>query len=273
MTNGIQFPHIETYLPEMMSFVGEITEDYCSGNVSSWELMAERVNTFFTSEMLNTVDAVMPGWYKMSAYANGVTLTHVMCVFTGLLTSLEYRQASYAQQELMKWAVCLHDVAKKVHPGQRDNTHAFRSAALAEKILPQTGFPVTGEYSHIFEEWFTFTGTAITKKGATGPDIQDNRKLPEIIVGIERLFGFNTPAALVIKTVLLHHSVTVVKEWPQAAPLTEMELRLYLDAKLYPLLKMMMLADNDGWNLFNPSIREQYRQDTLEVFNQLAPVN
>ena len=272
MTNDTDFPLIKSHLPKMMAFVSGLAQDYRSGDIQSWEMMAERVHAFFTPDMLDKVDAVAPGWREMSSYANGVTLVHVMGVFTGLLTCPEFKQASSTQQELMKWIVLFHDIAKEVRNGQRDYTHGFRSAAKTGAILPRVGFPVMAEYDSLFKAWFRLTNTAITKQGKTTAYIQDNRKLPEIIDGIERLFGYDTPAALIVKTVLLHYSIDVVEEWPQVAPLTEVEIRQCLNIALFPLLKMMMLVDNDGWELFNPATKERYRQETLAVFEKLERI-
>jgi hypothetical protein len=186
-----------------------------------------------------------------------------------LLTCPEFQHAASTQQALMKWIVLFHDIAKEVRDGQRDYTHGFRSAAKTGAILPSIEFPVMGDYDRHFKAWFTLTNTAITKRGETTVYMQDNRKLPEIIDGIERLFGHDTPAALIVKTVLLHYSIDVVEEWPQVAPLTEIEIKQYLNIALFPLLKMMMLVDNDGWELFNLSTKERYRQETLAVFEEL----
>jgi hypothetical protein len=269
MTNDTGFPLIESHLPKMMAFVSGLAQDYRSGDIQSWEMMAERVHAFFTPDMLDKVDAVAPGWRDMSSYANGVTLVHVMCVFTGLLTCPEFKHASRSQQALMKWIVLFHDIAKEVRNGQRDYTHGFRSAAKTGAILPRLGFPITTEYDSLFKKWFTFTNAAITEWDETTVYMHDNRKLPEIIDGIERLFGHDTPAALIVKAVLLHYSIDVVEEWPQVAPLTEIEIKQYLNIALFPLLKMMMLVDNDGWELFNLSTKERYRQETLAVFEKL----
>jgi hypothetical protein len=91
--------------------------------------------------------------------------------------------------------------------------------------------------------------------------------------GLKRLFGRNTPAALIVEIVLFHMSISVVKAWPQAAPLTETEVNQYLETELLSLLKVMMLVDNDGWSLFEPPVREAYRQETLAVFEELERLN
>lgn len=68
--------------------------------------------------------------------------------------------------------------------------------------------------------------------------------------------------------VQLHHSSNVVEEWPQVAPLTEIEIGQYLDIELFSLLKMMMFVDGDGCEF----TRERYRQGTLAVFEKLEPI-
>jgi hypothetical protein len=80
----------------------------------------------------------------------------------------------------------------------------------------------------------------------------------------------NTPATLIVKGVLLHMSITVVPEWPQAAPLAEPEIERYVDPHLYPLLEVMMLADNEGWVMFEPEVRREQRNATLNVYRAIA---
>jgi hypothetical protein len=272
MTGDVGFPRVEIYLPGVMRFVAGLVEDHRAGEMQSWEALAERVHAFFTPERLDQVEAVLPGWREMSSCANGVTPVHVMCAFIGLLTSPEYQRASPAQQAEVEWIVLLHDLAKWVRTGERDYKHPFPSAAQAGAILAGVGFPVTDAYERGFDEWSTLVHGAfiVTQEGQRTLHIQDNDKLPEIVVGIERLYGLDTPAALIVKTILLHTSITNLQAWPQAAPLTEAEIKQFVTREVYPLLKMTMLADNDGWELFNASTRETYRRETLEVFDQVA---
>jgi hypothetical protein len=192
-----------------------------------------------------------------------------MVVFTGLLLSPEFQQASPTQQEIIKWTVLFHDITKEVRQGYRDLTHGFRSAAVAGATLPRLGFPVTPEYNRLIEVWGVLVNEAV-RPGERSDYIQDNERLPEIIEGLERLFGPKTPATLIVKTVLFHMSINALQAWPQAAPLTQAEVRQYVGAELLPLLKLMMLADNDGWVLFEQPTQAQYRRETLKVFDELA---
>ena len=58
--------------------------------------------------------------------------------------------------------------------------------------------------------------------------------------------------------------------YPTLAPLTQSEIRRYIDRDLFPILKVMMLVDSDGWNLFDRAERERLHRQTLGVFDEIA---
>ncbi len=269
MTGNADIPILETHLPELTAFVSYLAEEFELGRLGSWQVMTERVQTFFTPKMLDKVDGIVPGWRKMASYADGLTLTHVMTVFTALPHCPEYRAASADQKALLQWIVLFHDVAKEAHPGRRDQTHGFRSAAIAGQALPALGFEVRDGYRERIQDWVRLTKHAFIAGEKADDAIQDNGQLPAIIEGIERLFGTQTAAALLLKTVLLHISITVVHEWPQSAPLTDGEIKRYIDSELMPLLRIMTLVDNDGWSLFDRPTRERHRRETRAVFERI----
>jgi len=271
MADKPDFPTIDNHLPGMMAFAVDLARDYQSGGLSSWPALTQRVEAFFTPAMLDQVENVAPGWRNMAAQGQGVTQVHVMCAFIGLMTCPEFKRASPTQQELAKWIVLFHDIAKQVEPGKHDGTHAFRSATNAAAALPTIGFTATADYAGHCDDWCALVRDANIRHGErdTASPIQDNTQLPRIIEGIGHLFGHRSPAAFIVKTVLLHHSVTMLEEYPVSAPLTERETERYLDRELLTLLKLMSLADSDGWELFAPPNRDRYRQQTLTVFEQL----
>lgn len=262
-------PRVETHLPELMTFVESLTQDFESGVLTGWPMMKQRVEAFFDNGMMEKVNTAIPGWQEMAAYADKQTLIHVTSVLTALLLCPEYRSATPEQQAMMVWIVVFHDLAKQAQADQRDCTHGFRSAAMTGKTLHSLGFAVTDAYDAHIEPWAGVTMTALTQHGETAEAIQDNRKLPEIVAGIDRLFGAQSAAALVVKGVLLHMSLDVVADWPQTASLTQHETRQYIDGRLLPLLKVMMLVDNDAWSLFDPATKARYRDETLAVFERI----
>ena len=138
----------------------------------------------------------------------------------------------------------------------------------AARTLPRLGFSVTPEYEAQIDSWDQFTRSAITKLENSPDDVQDNRKFPTILDGIEQMFGQNTPAALIIKTILFHLSVNT-DVWPPPNPISNAEVKSYFNKELATLLLIMNLGDNDGWALFNPEVRENQRIDIIDKFEKI----
>lgn len=263
----MNFPSFDDRLPFLNKFILQLVEGYHAGIIDSWEVLEENVKTFFTPERMNQTEIIVPGWRTMASYANGVTLAHVMCVFLGLYMMPEFQAMTTDGQQMMKWVILFHDVEKQPEPGKRDHLHAFRSAAAAARVLPKLGFPITEAYESVIDEWDVFTRSALSRLEHSSDDVQDNGKLPEILQGIEHMFGHNTPATLIIKTILFHLCVDM-EPWPPATPLTDDEVASYFDRDLATLLKAMNLGDGEGWGLFDAS-RESLRNATLEAFKKV----
>lgn len=269
MANNTNFPSISSRLPELMNFISTLAQGYQAGEINSWEIMEEKIREFLSPNELEKVFAVAPHWRIMASYAEGDTEVHTISALVALILGPEFQQATQPQQELLKWTVLLHDIAKESHEGKRDFLHAFHSAAVAAETLHSAGFPATPEYDNHIKSWVTLINTAIIKLDGISGYIQDNEKLPEIYIGIEKLFGHNTPAALIIKTILLHASINTLEEWPQAAPLNQSKIKQCVDSDLIPFLKVMTLVDSDAYSLFYEPTKKQFRQETLDAFTKL----
>lgn len=268
----MNFPSFDERLSFLNEFILGLVNDYDAGMIDSWNTLDEKVKTFFTPERMEQTEVVAPSWKKMASYSDGVTLTHVMCVFLGLFMMPEFQWLTPEQQQLAKWIVLFHDVSKVHIRGKRDLTHGFRSAALAGEALMNLGFPVEETSTGTIDAWSDSTKSAITFSSDCGTDIQDNSKLPEIISGIESMYGANSPASLIVEGVLLHMSLNVVIDYPQAAPLNDSEIREYINDNLMPLLKVMCLGDNDGWTMFYPETRIAQREETLAAFSRYEAI-
>jgi hypothetical protein len=59
-----------------------------------------------------------------------------------------------------------------------------------------------------------------------------------------------------------------MQPWPPVTPLTDEEVRRYLDNDLVLLLRTMNLGDGEGWNMFNED-RGSLRNSTLEAFRKV----
>jgi len=216
------------------------------------------------------MEYLIPGWRKMASYADGITLVHVMCVFLGMYMLPEFSQLSSQQQQAMKWVILFHDIDKFHIRGKKDTMHAFHSGVVTANRLPAQGFSFSEKYPELIGPWSEYTNQAFLPGEGDAPPTPDNRKLPQILRGIELLFEKNPSAALIVKTVLLHISLHVDDQYPTPAPLTMEEAKLYIGSDLFPLLRVMMLSDNEGWSMFDPETRTRQRRDTLAAFGEVG---
>ena len=253
-------------LPEIWQFLEDLSAGIKAGYIRSTEQLIERCRAFYTVRRMADTEALVPGWTHMASYENGKTLWHINVAMVALLQLDEYRSMSPSQKKVQEWIVFLHDLAKEPAVG-RDHRHGFRSAALAGRIMPKLGFPVTSAYPLEFQEWFNLTDTATRFDSAQGFEIQDNAKLLEILGRAKRIFA--EPTRTAISVIAMHQSITSLTAWPVKAPLTADEVTAYVDKDNFTPLLVMMLADSGGWNLFDPPTLESMYQETRTVFRQL----
>ncbi len=255
-------------LPDLDAFIEELRAEFDPARLPTMRDFADRCRPFYTDERMAEIGELIPGWSKMASYGNGITLFHTTACLMSMRDLTEYVEATGHQRVLMDWTVLLHDVEKEPTPAAKDMRHAFRSAAAAGATLPPLGFTVTKAWTDGFPAWFRLTDTAYHLDKERGAYVQDNRHLPEILGGADRLFG--PDAALIVKAIALHSSITVVADWPAYAELTPEEERRFVDDDLKPVLEGLMLADHGGWNLFEPETLAAYYEETRQVFARLG---
>ena len=234
----MKFPLFDESLPSLNQFILELIKAYNAGEINSWEELDKRVKTFFTQEIMDTTEAKVPGWKKMASYADGITLTHVTCVFLGMFMLPEFQSLSMEQQQIAKWIILFHDIDKFHIRGEKDTMHAFNSAVVAANTLPSLGFPIESKYYEMINSWSEYTRQAFLLTNTEPSPKPDNQKLPKILADIDQFFGEDSPAALITKTVLLHISPDIDKNYPTPAPLTESEIQRFINSTLFPLLRV-----------------------------------
>jgi hypothetical protein len=265
-------PRLEERLPQLLGFVRALARQIETGEIQDGDALGARIRDFYTAGQMAAIETVAPGWQEMAAYADGTTLHHVTQVLIALQLLPEYRQASRYLQALMEWSVLYHDLGKQVIAGQRDALHAFRSGTMAARTLPRLGFQTSAAYPTKLESWSRLVLSASIATPDGKGSMQDNRALPEILQGIEQLFGAGTAAALIVQAALLHQSLNVVPEWPNPGSLTESQVPECIRPDLVPLLEGLMLADSDAWQLFEPDKKANFRESTLAVFATVRQV-
>jgi hypothetical protein len=261
-----RIPRAADHLPELFQFVRALARQIEAGELQDGEHLAVRCRDFYTADRMAAIETVAPGWREMASQANGATLEHITEALIALQLLPEYRQATRDLQAQLEWTVLYHDLGKQVIAGQRDALHAFRSATMAARMLPALGFPVAADYAATLEPWTRLVlGASVAAPDGKGL-LPDNRLLPEILRGVEQLFGADSAATLIVQAALLHQSLNVVPEWPNPGSVAESELARCIRPALLPLLEAMMLVDSDAWQLFRPDDKVKFRASTLAVF-------
>ena len=255
-------------LPEVAAMLGSLGSAVASGTIENTDAFVSACRDRWDARLVERVDGVLPGWAHMASFADGKTLWHVTIAMVALARLDEYAQATTAERHLMEWTVLLHDIAKEPAHDRRDHRHAFRSAAVAAEILPLLGATTTPEYVQSYGSWRDRVYAAWTEDTAVGEPVPDNRSLPRIVAGIDRMFEPD-PARL-LTAILLHQSVTVVSDWPSLAPLTPAEETTYITPRVAALQLPLMLADSGGWNLFDPGTLRSMYHETRAVFARIA---
>ena len=265
-------PRLEDHLPDLLDHVRALAAEIAGGQLQRGDELVQRNRDFYTTGRMAAIESVAPGWQDMATQADGATLNHVTQVLISLHLLPEYRQAEQRLQALMEWSVLYHDLGKQVVGGQRDALHAFRSATMAARSLPKLGLSGSAVDPAGLSHW---TGRVLGASVAA-PDgkglLQDNRQLPEILAGLEQLFGAGSPVALIVQAVMLHQSLSVVPEWPNPGSLAETEIPRCIRPALVPVLEGLMLADSDAWQLFEPVSKAKYRDSTLAAFAEVRRV-
>ena len=91
--------------------------------------------------------------------------------------------------------------------------------------------------------------------------IQDNRALPEILQGLEQLFGAGSAASLIVQA---SHVAPVLERGAGMAeprqPDRRRSPRFASDLTLIPLLEAIMLVDSDAWQLFDSASKAKFRR-------------
>ena len=262
-------PDLHSFLPDLVHFAQELAWEYQCGRLPAEDLHRQ-IAEFFSAEVMAQIEKTIPGWMEMAGYAKGQTLVHTMCMLLATLASPEYARAVEDDKRLLEWVAVLHDLGKRAAERQRDHAHAFRSAALAARILPGVGFPASERYSELIAGWEEMVNRAVIVNEEAV--IQDNAVLANILEGLDEMFGAHSPAVRILNCILLHMSLdTLPEEWPCPAGLDDEQARRLIEPGLLPLLTAVMLADSDAWNLYNLPVKERYRKLTLDAIGRVWP--
>lgn len=191
-----------------MTFIGDLSEAIGLRNTATLGKAHRSITAFFDTKQLQKLEAIAPGWSDLIAHDQSKTLTHVMLAMASLPFHPEFEESSPEEQNIIRWALLFHDITKRSE-FERDLTHAFRSAVFLARSLPLIGLQVPTSYFRHFHAWADLTLGATMQQPGSDQLIQDNRRIPEILAGLEIMLETHTAATMAIKLVLLDRKSVV----------------------------------------------------------------
>jgi hypothetical protein len=238
---------VKEKLPDFWNLSKRIASDLRAEKFTDWERLIQTTNPLLEQNFIDKIDKVIPGWRKIATVHDGQTAIHTLLVFVTCLNLPEYGQADIQTRMEIEWAAVLHDLDKD--RARNDAAHPFRSAAVAVRIMPELGFDLLPNITMTdLEAWSNLARSAQRQDGERM--VHDHSFLQEIIDGIHKCWGNNSPATRVLKAVLLHQSLPTLRDWSSAVLLTDRELSYSLTLEDMDILGNLIIADSDSWNIF-----------------------
>jgi hypothetical protein len=235
-------------IPRVWALSNEIASGMQAGKYSEWDVLMDHLSPLVEPDFIDEIDRTIPGWRKIATLHKGVTAKHTLLVLSSCLNLTEYQQAGPQTQRELEWSAVLHDLDKE--KVRSDTAHPFRSAAVVNRIMPMLGFALRTGLNPAYPE--LWSQLVLASQRADGDRmIHDHTRLRYIIAGLHDCWGEGTPAARILKAILLHQSLPALKDWANAVLLTDEELAYSLTLADMEVLGPLMIADSDSWNIFD----------------------
>jgi hypothetical protein len=265
-------PRLALSIPRIWTLAQEVAEALKAGTYTRWPPLLAWLEILTEPDWIDDIDHLAPGWRKIATIKNGLTAKHTLLVLAICLNLPEYAAAGEVTRYEIEWAAILHDLDKEYPAnGKKDASHAFRSAAMAAKALPGLGFPLQPGAN--FSELDQWAGLLIASQRAVdGQNVHDHTHLPEILSGLRRLWGDETPASRILKAILFHQSLPTLVDWTNPVLLNDDELRAALTLRDMDVLGPLLIADSDAWNLFDQprfAYLDELRKNITQTRKQL----
>lgn len=267
----MDIPSLSKVLPELWPQVERLARELESGTYTDWWSLTTRLIFLNNSDLIDIIDARIPGWYKIATTNNGGTARHTILVLATCMNLPEYKETTAQTQLEIQWAALLHDIDKNT-AGGRDASHPFRSAAVAVKAMPGLGFELQPNVTTSdIEGWSQLVMSA--QHEVNGQVLHDHTHLNEIVEEVHRQWGNGTSASRILKAALFHQSLPTLKDWTNPVLLSDEELRASLTLEDMDVLAPLLIADSDSWNIFDDvrfAYLDELRANIVETCKRLG---
>jgi hypothetical protein len=244
-------PTLPERLPRIWTLAQEVADALKAGTYTRWPSLLARLEILTEPGWIDEVDNLAPGWRKIATIKTGITAKHTLLALAICLNLPEYATANENTCCEIEWAALLHDLDKEYPAnGKKDASHAFRSAAMAARVLPGLGFPLQpGANFSELDQWASLL--IASQRAVDGQNVHDHTHLPQILSGLRHLWGDETPANRILKAILFHQSLPTLVDWTNPVLLNDDELHAALTLRDMDVLGPLLIADSDAWNIFD----------------------
>ena len=201
------FPHLIAKLPEAIKAINYLdTKDPKADLKDIYFEMYYKLEIKHFSQFYPEIKKTIPVWSWLHTQFGGTTCYHILRMLYCVINNKDYLGMSPYHRNILKWAVILHDIAKRCYPtipeGERDAVHPYTSAIETLNVLDSL---------HEFKGMFSKEELNKLKNTIKASLIDDEKidlsNLGDILAQAKKIFADSEFCYSVFKLVLLHQSI------------------------------------------------------------------
>ncbi|CDW77546.1 leucine rich repeat family protein [Stylonychia lemnae] len=199
---------------------------------------------------------LIPEWIELLTIDDNIVCVHTMNVLYLTINDAYYKSLNKEDQNIMKWAILLHDI-KKLGPPHftgKDHNHPFKGGKAVLEVFRRIGLIRAEEsiYNTVLEFIENSKQEADPKINSIIPfgqkacqEMHSHQYLSDIFLLIwQKISKRGTFVDMVFRLVFFHQSLIGIKAIPAAVPLTQEERLIYCDEHFFKLIKLLMINDS-----------------------------
>jgi len=259
-------PGFDQTFPDLTKMLMKYAEDFSTEREMTFDQLRDDMQAILKTESVaKRITEIMPEMDELTQHCDGDISMHTLTVMLSFFKDLSFEGLDPVTRDIVTWALFLHDVMKRPQMGKgKDFVHPFKGAARACLILFRLGIiPRTSENYQMTRKFSStlHQGYKLLQKRGVSIPVQNHRCLHQ---AWEILEYMPTQARMILKLILLHQSVTVVLDSPQAVDLTREERASFLDPLFIEVFQHIMLHDSVSYCLLHPPKYEAYYHEISE---------
>ncbi len=256
-------PQFETFFPTLLKGLMDLPNCVRFPSDAHVDLIIEISGKFFP-QFYPEIEKVIPRWADLKAQSRGTVAFHVLRMMYCLMIDPEFPSYSPEEKNILKWAVILHDIAKRGTPtlawGIRDPAHPFSSGVDAINTLA-TVCGLKGSTDELDKKLRKQIAElqALLMASIIDDKLMDFRKMGEILSRATEIFPEKSFAFTVFKLVIMHQALPTIQEFKQLSELTREQIKLFFDPGFLRLMRIVMITDSINYHLHQPELMVKYR--------------